>query len=245
MSVRKKLNPNASESNMVVLSTTGTGCCGETLETCKYVAVAANEPLTAVVVKKDGVDTTYTFETPIDPNIPKNVRVGIIAAIKSMGYFIDNDDFMSVTYDAGTLCIIGELEFVSLIFGETVVEFTKHCELGSVCTFIYNVDLDTDPGIVSASLSSAGFQINDTSGFADTLPPADVEEAFSDAFGEEGINLSKVVATLNVGQGFWKVVLTVQNTRDVYISGVKLQPRSCKQGFILPAIPISQDLVEF
>jgi hypothetical protein len=236
--VRKKLNKDASENNFIVLAASQSGCCGETIEACKYYWTSPNEAATGLVVKIDGVNQSYSFPTAVDPNNIQLFKAAIRGAIKHFGYFMDDDEFMSVSVYDGQMCVIGEMEIVTAVYGETLITVDKSCELGSVCKFVYNVDFETDPGILSGSVDEVGTQISSTDGWALLADIQDIYDEVVTAFNDENISLAHVVVTANAGLGFHKIVFHVQNTRDIYISGVKLEPTSCKQGYIVESLTV-------
>lgn len=145
MSVKKRINPEASDTSMLDVAASASGCkCTGTYTTCAYkVTLAYGTSCTAVVLKIDGVNVTET----ISSDSRKTLREELARVLKKHGYdpYYSVDNILGINTVGSVLKVVGEAELVS-ITNDTVKTFTKACTVTRIESVSFEIDVDAvDP----------------------------------------------------------------------------------------------------
>lgn len=119
--------------------TTDTGCCGDTITQCKYVAnVPTANSVSAIVVKdRAGANKTLTFPSAV--TTVKAIKDAIVLAVNGIEY--EDDGKVLPGVDVRTvstnkrITLVGELELVSVTHSGGSASATKTCTKVGKCSF--------------------------------------------------------------------------------------------------------------
>ncbi len=137
--LRQLSNEGQNALNTLKLYTTATGCCGDTITQCKYVAnVPTANTVSAIVVKdRAGVNKTLTF--PAAVTTVKAIKDAIVLEANEEGY--EDDGKVLPGVDVRTvstnkrITLVGELELVSVTHSGGSASATKTCTKVGKCSF--------------------------------------------------------------------------------------------------------------
>lgn len=143
---RKRLNPDAENTNTLKLLAEDSGCCGGDYQACKYrVQVDPFVNFASITISDKGVESTISFGATITDRtlLPAAIRT----ALKSAGYVLDNDPGTTpkdvvVTLDGTelTVDIWGEAKILSLNLANATEEAaTELCSPEVRCTYTASV----------------------------------------------------------------------------------------------------------
>lgn len=215
----KKIHvPDQAADNTFQLRQDESGCCGDDLATCKYVATFADGEVTAlVVVDRDGTNKTLTFAAGATG--PAAIKAAIEAVFGIEFYEDDGDPLIPgiAVVDNGatiTITIIGEVEIVSVTHAGGSQAFTQTCTQIGVCDFEY-------PGAGYPGASGDTLRVN---GVDDTLgdlthataSAADVKSALEGAANWP----ANAVATVTKGASTFTISVSTESSDSIYLGGV-------------------------
>lgn len=211
MSVKKRLQPEASQDSFFdVMASESTCCEHKGLTVCKYsVTVDFEDPFTAVTFKVDGVNVTKT----ISANSKKTLRQEIARVLKDAGYdpFFSMDNIIGVQTTATELIIIGEAEFVSLV-NDTTKNFTKACEVTRIVKALYTLAVDSEDVPVSLNGATA----SEMAGPFNTTEGPALKSAIESALDAQGV----VYTLVSVTEADGDFTIYIHMTSDAHLLSI-------------------------
>lgn len=137
--LRQLSNEGQNAPNTMKFYTTDTGCCGDTITQCKYVAnVPTANSVSAIVVKdRAGANKTLTFPSAV--TTVKAIKDAIVLAVNGIEY--EDDGKVLPGVDVRTvstnkrITLVGELELVSVTHSGGSASATKTCTKVGKCSF--------------------------------------------------------------------------------------------------------------
>lgn len=227
--IKKLLNTEANSDNLLKLTKSDSGCCGDgPLAPCKSAIVGNAGAFKNFIVKDfDGNNVTFTTSDLTDAG---DIAAFINTKLETLGFTNVSDEYRSIEVGApnNSIAVIGEVELVSALYGSTPKTATQYCIPVAVCEYNFFTEFDTDPGKVSTN-GSGGTQIGTTGGFASGAS-ATYKTAIQDALDDESITYQLVTVTEDVVGGGFNV--TVRKTNGpLFIDAVELPNCNCRPDF--------------
>ncbi|MCB0542094.1 MAG: hypothetical protein KDC70_01165 [Saprospiraceae bacterium] len=218
-------NLDQNSGNTFKLLTDETGCCGDSITPCKYVAaVPVANSVSAVVVKdRDGNNQTVTFAAAA--TTVKAIRDALVTAVNSVGYEDDGNVLPGISVETVStnkvVTIVGELIVVSLTTSGGSVAATATCTEVGICEFYVEWG-----GGASKVLTVNG--VNATLGdltFA-TASAANVKSALEGAANWPSGAVATVVK--NTDDSIFEITVTnAQSTVAFILDGLRLTRSNC------------------
>lgn len=227
--IKRLLNTSANSTNLLKLTESDSGCCGDgPLTICKSSIVGNAGAFKQFIVKDlDGNNTTFTTADLTDAG---DIAAFINTKLESLGFTNVSDEYTSITVGApnNSIDVIGEVELVSALYGSTTKTATQYCIPVAVCEYNFFTNFDDDPGKVSTN-GSGGTQIGTTGGFAEGAG-ATFKTAIEDALDDETIAYTSVVVTEDVVGGGFNAKVRKPNG-PLFINAIELENCNCKPDF--------------
>lgn len=227
--IKKLLNTSANSDNLLQLTKSDSGCCGDgPLTPCKSSIVGAAGAFKQFIVKDlDGNNVTFTTSDLTDAG---DIAAFINTKLATLGFTNVSDEYRSIQVGApnNSIDVIGEVELVSALYGSTTKTATQYCVPVAVCEYNFFTEFDTDPGKVSTN-GSGGTQIGTTGGFAEGAE-ATYKTAIQDALDDETITYQLVTVTEDVVGGGFNVTIRKTNS-PIFIDAVELPNCNCRPDF--------------
>lgn len=230
MSVLKLYQPLAYANNTLVIHKSKSGCCNDTVAFCKSQVEATITNVTSITINTVDGPLPIVFADGA-ANTPREVRVAIAKALKTAGYdpyYCDN--WKGVTVEADRICIIGEVEVLTINVDGVEEAVTKLCTTGRVCKYRETVEYDTDLGLLSVD-GSAGTQIGTIAGFA-AGDVAGLKAALETALTTEGATFTKVEVIEEAAAASFVYTIHLSGEQAVLIGGAALSQCGCYPEFI-------------
>lgn len=224
MSVRKKANSDANETNQIVLHSSAMKCCDAAPLTTKLYLMTADftAGTTAIVVEDaNGVDQTVTFD---NVTTVSEIRKSIATALDSLGfdaYFCDNYMGINIPDDGSSITIIGEAIIKSITHnGGSAVAVVKS-DMAPNKQYSGSVAFDTDPGFMAYD-GSGGTQIATVGGFA-AGDAAAVVTALETALTAEAVPFTEVTAVENTVSGAYDYTISYTGLLELLVDAARLK----------------------
>lgn len=208
--VRKLLNPEASATNTLEITTNGSGCClpGETA--CQYtatVAISGIGNLRGLKIAIDGVDTVFAFDAPTSK---KDLRQKIVVALREAGYILVDGGVTIETVSTNYIVTItGVADITSFTTTTTDTAFTQACTEGIICDYVaFYAGSVANPVV---AIGETEYEIeNETAEAVGFEYPTD-EEALETAlatFNTAAAAITEVELENLIDQDTWKITFT-------------------------------------
>lgn len=227
--IKKLLNTDANSDNLLKLTKSDSGCCGDgPLTPCKSSIVGAAGAFKQFIVKDlTGANVTFTTADLTDAG---DIAAFINTKLATLGFTNVSDEYRSIEVGApnNSIDVIGEVELVSALYGSTTKTATQYCIPVAVCEYNFFTEFDTDPGKVSTN-GSGGTQIGTTGGFAEGAG-ATYKTAIDTALGTEAISFELVTVTEDVVGGGFNVTVKKVNG-PFFINAIEIPNCNCIPDF--------------
>lgn len=229
--VKKLLNPDATVTNTLELTTEGSGCCLPGLTDCQYSAtvVVANVNLvTGLKLDIGGTDTAFPFASV--PTSRKDFRQKIVLALRDAGYILVDGgvtvEQVSTNYEVK---ITGVADITSFTTTTSDIAFTQACTQTVVCKYVaYYAGSVADPVVVIGEDEyTVANETVDEDGFVYPTDEAKLETALA-TFNTAAAAVTAVELTNLIDQDTWEIRFTAAKGLTMTFNGNPMTECCCQ-----------------